>query len=522
MIIEKNSVEFQYINISDLKQHKIGIPIFQRFYDWKPAQTAQLLLDIIDVCNDTSRELYLLDFIYYEADNKFMIADGQQRLVTLNILMKAINDHIDRESLTISKLELFDIVYDIVENNAKYDCNFNNYVCAPFKKIYTHFREWIDTNSGILEKIIEVLNNNIFVYVKKCKNADDAFVIFQQINTGGKPLTKDEIIQTAIKQYAKIYGIAITAKVKDIKQAVTSYYKYITADSSKNFDNIGIITFLRDKVTKYRGDFNKFVIPLNTLATLENNPISSVFCYIIRTSLYDVLNVLAMKGIDTTTNREYLEKVVLPLCMLSIVLSLTGGLPSLLKYLMNDVINLINIGKTADEISLTIATYINNNSNSCKMSYDDFTTSIGGTGNATPGIRKALLVMDAIISNTSGTINISKVNLEHIYPQTPKPIWATNGWPTNVDEQKEIINNIGNQFLLCESVNKAISINYISLKLPKYRTIITKDALLRTTINTVDFAKFETDRKNYVETRQREIAEEIYRTFPFGSVVLFK
>lgn len=520
MIINKNSVSFSYENIYSLRNQKIGIPIFQRFYDWKPSQTTQLLLDIIDVVNDKSKQLYLLDFIYYEEGSKYMLADGQQRIVTLNNLFLAINNYIDEKSLTLEKLDLFDIEYDIFDNNTKYKCNFTNYVCAPFKKVYLHFKEWIDENSGILADIIFVLKNNLFVYLKKCQNADDAFVIFQQINTGGKPLSKDEIIQTAIKQYSKIYNIPISAKVKDIKISVVSYYKYITGDTTKNFDNIGILTFLRDYITKSKSEFNKFVNTLNTLSLLEKNPITSVFCYINRTSLYDVLNVLAMKGIDTTTDRKYLEKVVLPLCMLSIVLSLTGGLPSILKYLMNNVINLISAGKNADYISLEIAKYINNNPNSCKMTYSDFEKSIGGTGNATPGIRKALLVMDAIICNTSGTINISKINLEHIYPQTPKPVWATNGWPTNTIEQKEIINNIGNQFLLCESVNKSISNSYIADKLPKYNKIIAKDALLRTRMNTVDFSKFETDKKNYVESRQKQIASIIRDTFPFGSVVI--
>lgn len=520
MIIEKNSVGFNYVNVYSLIKHKIGIPIFQRFYDWKPSQTTQLLLDIIDATNNKTKELYLLDFIFYEENNKYMLADGQQRIVTLNILFKAINDYIDENSLQIPKLDLFDIEYDISDNNDKYQCNFKKYICAPFKKIYITFKEWINDNSQSISRIIDVLKNNLYIYMKKCQNADDAFVIFQQINTGGKPLTKDEIIQTAIKQYSKIYNIPISAKIKDIKMAVVSYYKYITGDTSKSFDNIGIITFLRDHVTKSSNEFNTFVTTLNTLSLLDKNPVTSVFCYINRTSLYEVLNVLAMKGIDTTTNRDYLEKVVFPLCMLSIVLSLTGGLPSLLKYLMNNVISMINQNKSADDISLAIATYINNNSSSCKMTFSDFENSIGGTGNATPGIRKALLVMDVILHSTSGTLNINKVNLEHIYPQTPKPDWAINGWPTNSIAQKEIINNIGNQFLLCESVNKSISNKYITYKKPKYEVIIKKDAILRTPVNTVDFVKFEADKKTYVESRQKDIAKTIQNTFPFGNVLL--
>ena len=522
MIVSKKGVSFNYINIYSLTKTKIGIPIFQRFYDWKIPQTAQLLNDLLDVVSDKTKELYLLDFIYYidKGSTRYMLADGQQRLVTLNLLYKAINDYIDKKKLSTPKLDLFDVKYDIIQNNEKYECTFTKYECAPFKSIYIHFLDWVDTNSGIIDDIVFVLKNNVYVYIKKCLNADDAFVIFQQINTGGKPLSKDEIIQTAIKQYAEIYSIPVVSKVKDLKLAVVSYYKYLTGDTSKNFDNISVLTFLKNNVTKNKTSFQKFVNTLNTLSALEKNPITSVFCYINRTSLYDVLNVLAMKGIDTTIDREYLEKVIVPLCMLSVVLSLTGGLPSLLKYLMNDIIDAINQGKDADDISLIIATYINTNSSSCKMGFTDFKNSLGGLGNATPGIRKGLLVLDAIVSNTSGTINIKKVNLEHIYPQTPKPIWATNGWPTSKDDQKEIINNIGNQFLLCESVNKSISNNYITVKLPKYQKIIAKDALLRTSINTVDFNKFETDKKAYVELRQEEIAKEIYNNMPFGKVVL--
>jgi uncharacterized protein with ParB-like and HNH nuclease domain len=310
MILEKDSVKIEYVNLYLLQPKKIGIPIFQRFYDWKKDQTIQLLQDITALSDNPSKDLYFLDFIFYLESDKIMIADGQQRLVTLNILFKAINDYISEKALTIPKLDLFDIEYDVADNQTKYFCNFNNYICAPFKTIYIFFKEWIDTHSGILSVIVELLKSNIRVYMKECDNADDAFVIFQQINTGGKPLSKEEIIQTAIQQYSKAYSIPISFKVKDIKLALTSYHKYITGDTSKNFDNIGIITFLKNEVTKDKDSFKKFVKTLDTLSKLENNPISSVFYWINRSSLHDVLNVLAMKGIDTIKNRDYLEKII--------------------------------------------------------------------------------------------------------------------------------------------------------------------------------------------------------------------
>lgn len=524
MIVNKNGVSFEYINIYTLTNKKIGIPIFQRFFDWKVDQTSQLLNDIKDVANNLDKELYLLDFIYYFEDNgnKLMFADGQQRIVTINLLIKVINDYIDNEQLALEKLKLFDISYDIEAYNDKYQCNFTKYICSPFKQIYLHFERFIKENQKNLNDIINVIKNKIFVYIKRCLNADDAFVIFQQINTGGKPLSKDEIIQTAIKQYAEIYGVSIDCKVKDIKIAIVSYYKYLTNDTSKNLDNIGILAFLKTHVTKDKNTFLKFVNTLKNLSTLEKNPITAVFGYINRASLYDLLNVLAMKGIDTNNNREYLENVIIPMCMLSIILSLNGGLPSTLKYLMNDLIIDINNNVDYQKLSLKIATYINNNKASYKINYINFIEALSGRGNATPGIRKALLVLDAIVSNTSGIININKINLEHIYPQKPKTIWASNGWPTDREEQLKLINNIGNQFLLCEKVNKSISNNYIQDKLPKYKLIIQKDALLRTNINTVDFLAFEKRKEEYINERLNKIVENIYESIPFAKVVIEK
>jgi uncharacterized protein with ParB-like and HNH nuclease domain len=520
MIIEKDSVSIDYVNLYSLITKNLGIPIFQRFYDWKKDQTKQLLEDLVSVSKDKTKDLYLLDFIYYLESDKFMIADGQQRLVTINILQKAINDHITEKDLPIQKLQFFNIEYDISHFQKKYLENFHNYPTAPFKKIYLHFKDWIANNNKILSDLVDVLKNNIRIYLKKCSNADDAFVIFQEINTGGKPLSKEEIIQTAINQYSKLYSVPITFEVKDIKLALISYYKFITGDTSQSFDNILIISFLKNNVTKDRNSFKKFVETLKTLVAIDSNPVTSIIQWINRTSIFDVLNVLAMKGIDLNSKREYLEKIILPLCFLSIELSLTGGLPSLLKYLMNLVIQMIREEAKVSEIEMTIAKYINDNESSCTMDFSQFLDAIGGSGNATTGIKKALLLIDIILSNTSGLINVNKINLEHIYPQNPSVDWASRGWPTTREDQKVIINNIGNQFLLSENVNKSISNKYISEKILAYNKIIAKDALLRTKLNSVDFASLESNKVDYIKFRQKEIAEYVFNNFPFAKVIL--
>ncbi len=209
--------------------------------------------------------------------------------------------------------------------------------------MYVTLKKWVDLNQDKLPKIVNALDNNIFIYIKECKSADDAFNIFLQINTGGKPLTKNEVITTAINQYKKIYMVYYDEKEEgiDIKQAITSYYKFTNKNVSKEFDNIEIITFLKEHVVKNKEIFQDFITSLKLLSELKNNPFVYIFKYINRRSLTDILYILAFKKINVLRKREYLEYVIFPLCLLSVVLSFSGGLPSILKSIMNIVIEKI-------------------------------------------------------------------------------------------------------------------------------------------------------------------------------------
>ena len=95
--------------------------------------------------------------------------------------------------------------------------------------------------------------------------------------------------------------------------------------------------------------------------------------------------------------------------------------------------------------------------------------------------------------------------IEHIYPQRPDPLWATENWPTSSDEQKELIENIGNYLLLNEEVNKRIKNKYIDYKITEYNRIIPSDLSLGTEMNTVDFERFKNERRSYIVERQKAI-----------------
>lgn len=214
--------------------------------------------------------------------------------------------------------------------------------------------------------------------------------------------------------------------------------------------------------------------------------------------------------INVDRNPSYLKDIVISLCMMSVILTLNGGNPTTFRYLLNEVL---------DDIKQDVSTSKINANSAWQINLVDFIEKLGDS-TISRNIKKALLIMDVICCNTSGTINIEKINLEHIYPQNPKPEWAQNGWPSSKEKQKPLIDNIGNYLLLSEPVNKSVQNKYITEKAPKYHSIIEKDKILQTTMNTVDFSKFKDNQKNYIYKRQKEIAKLIQNNLPLGKVLI--
>ena len=89
------------------------IPVYQRNYDWKKDNCFTLFKDIEDVYKDTHRDSHFLGTIVYVESGststfrRFMIIDGQQRLTTVMLLLKAIYDTSTDEDLKTDILESY-------------------------------------------------------------------------------------------------------------------------------------------------------------------------------------------------------------------------------------------------------------------------------------------------------------------------------------------------------------------------------------------------------------------------------
>lgn len=526
MVISKDSVHLEYKNIYCETSSPISFPIFQRGYTWKKEQTQNLLEDIMLLAYEPNeirkgKQFYLLDFIWYEENGVKKIADGQQRIVTLNIFIRCINEYLEKSSLPFEPLRTFDLSYDDEDAQKKYEqFNIQRKNAAPFTGVYKYFTNFIENYKDYVPAIIDVIQNNIFVYFKKAKDIDDAFEIFKQINSGGRPLTKDDIIKTTLVQYSNKYDLSLSDfQFKDVKNLIISYYKLLERNTSSNFDNLAIMSFMNKNIVNNKAAFKQFYDYLQAVKNINTHSIFYVIQYLTKTQLLNVLYILGLKNIDVSQKREYLEEVLLPLCLISVIWKIKktnpGGVAS---SLFVKVIDAIKADKTATGIRSEIINFVNENADICKITLSDFTE--GLDANLDRKAKKALLIMDVIQSNTSGILNVPAINLEHIFPQNPSDDWVLNGWPGNSEEAAELADNIGNYMLLCEAVNKKVQNKYITYKRAEYDRIIPMDVMLQTPINTVDFERFEEEKDRYIRNRQFAIAKAIQQNFFFGKMLI--
>jgi len=182
------SVNTEEICIKDLLQKKnFSVPCFQRNYQWTLKNIKELWSDLLHVkekvANDKNFTYRLGSIILYqEKESSFEIVDGQQRIVTLYLLLKVIEDRLSNEEKNSS----FDLIKTVWDNDKIGDSR-NNITIN-----YKYFEQCIKQPSNWL---LDLLNKNIKVIVFTVYDLDIAFQLFDSQNSRGKDLSPHDLLK---------------------------------------------------------------------------------------------------------------------------------------------------------------------------------------------------------------------------------------------------------------------------------------------------------------------------------------
>ena len=186
----------------------ISIPRYQREYSWEKSNIETFLSDIHD-------DYYLGNIILYKEKKFTEIIDGQQRLITtflILISLKNLSDNIELKE-KIDKLIYFNgkcklQLKDRIGSDGR---NILNYLLDNDKDIPNNVKKYNEIKNYLLiknkikeldiEKLFSKLTNSIIVEIGFSKNITEAYEMFVNLNTKGKPLSEIEILKSKLFKY---------------------------------------------------------------------------------------------------------------------------------------------------------------------------------------------------------------------------------------------------------------------------------------------------------------------------------
>ncbi len=197
------------------------IPVYQRNYDWSEANVNRLL-DDIEIIIDTGRKHFLGTIVYISANEggvairEYMIIDGQQRLTSMMILLKALADvakdldpecseEIYQDFLCNKrceerfKIKLKPIKHDndqfvaLLEDHKELLDKAGHIYCN-YQICYERFKKWLK-NGREVRQISDALYKLEIVDIVLDPKEDDPQIIFESINSTGLDLTNADLIR---------------------------------------------------------------------------------------------------------------------------------------------------------------------------------------------------------------------------------------------------------------------------------------------------------------------------------------
>ncbi|EJP23773.1 PF03235 family protein [Lachnoanaerobaculum sp. ICM7] len=214
-------------DIRTIFSREYQIPMFQREYSWEQEQCETLWDDLIDFHNENDKKdkYFLGNIVVHPIDEneKFSVIDGQQRLTTLLLLIRALFDNAGtvkaleeclktKDKLSSELTNNIRLNSDVIENDKKnleqiilqgHCDDKNSRLYINYDMFKNKISDWKQgKTSDELNKLILTFLDNVVLLPILCETEDDALNIFETINNRGLSLSDADIFKS--KLYAGI------------------------------------------------------------------------------------------------------------------------------------------------------------------------------------------------------------------------------------------------------------------------------------------------------------------------------
>ena len=231
--------------LAEGKEHKFIVPEYQRPYEWTEEQVDTLFDDLWEFSSSEkgdSEDYFLGCIVFFENEGEYEIIDGQQRLTSLFLFLRAIYVSLENGQETpesknfMSKIEKSiwpedemtgevvksqtllesrvvdsqygDVLTEILTSGAAKDENEDHY-SANFRRFQKRFQQASAENSLSIYRFLLDITKHVIIFPIQADTQETALRIFSTLNDRGLPLSDADIFK------AKIYGFLDYEKDKE-------------------------------------------------------------------------------------------------------------------------------------------------------------------------------------------------------------------------------------------------------------------------------------------------------------------
>ena len=519
------------------------IPVFQRNYEWNKGQCKQLFKDLtIAAQNDTDHFIGTIVYIT-ETGNKmshiYRIIDGQQRLISLTLLLKALSDADEQDQDEIEEKYLTN--NNLLDNNhlklKPVDHDYEAFssvmngmvnVDRPSKVIdnYHLFQKLIKNSAIKSSKLYKAMNhfNMVYIELNNNPNEENPQVIFESLNSTGVSLSSSDLVRNFLlmnlnsqqqselykKYWVKIEQMFATKTFAEfirhyliVKTHVSvrkndvygSYKDYFISEGLNSEESLAdLLKFANyyDQILNHKTkdtEFNKVLEHINVMDS------KVVFPYLML--LMDLVNSDQSKRKEANESASILENYLfrLKVCQL----------PS--NGLNNIVVGLCDLSKDHGNLKPRLLRLLRANfPDDHKLADSLMERDIYHKGNHLAKL--VLVILEE--HRTKETIDFDNAQVEHILPQRLNAEWRSQLDNDNADEVKEQYGNkLGN--LTLTKYNQEMSNTTYNEKKDFYRN--SNVSLTREIAKNYDHWDREA-----IKDRTAKLAQELIRIFPMPDI----
>lgn len=450
------------------------IPVYQRNYDWSESNCNRLLDDIKSII-DSGYKHFLGTIVFMAVKDggfslkEYTIIDGQQRLTTMMILLKALADvskNIDKDCydeiqesylhnhhcseefkvklkpIKTDNSQFIALLKDNYDEIDKEGHIFLNYsICK--KKLEKWVAEGVTTSN-----ILEALSKLEIVEIVLTKGEDDPQIIFESINSTGLELSSADLIRNFLLMNAENqerlyeeYWLYIEKNLKkntDYTNLNIFFMQYIVyktnspVNSDKLYENFvrlfKVSNYTQEsclKELKYYADIFKAFVGADSKYTNEIKRILNSIRQLKQTTCYPFLFHLFDDYEQKIITEDTLLKS-LQLILSYLIRRIVCGVPSnslknFFIYLYNRVFKVsANKNKYYEAINKFMFTVT---SKDIIPSDKEFEFALKTANIYCNAALCKFLLMDIENGNSKETLNIDNLTVEHIMPQTLNAEW---------------------------------------------------------------------------------------------------